>query len=100
LLLFATGASEQGKKCSDVAAVGGAKHSSSDNKSLLADRQYGHKVDSDQKLLQFAFWDIFLGSRGCAEDRFDCYILALSVAGGRKRGKRQDVAGRGAKLKM
>jgi hypothetical protein len=27
-----------------------------ENKSLLADRQYGHKVDSGQKLLQYAFF--------------------------------------------
>jgi hypothetical protein len=43
----------------DVAFVGGAEHSSSDNKPLLADRQYGHKVYPGQKLLQFAFWDNF-----------------------------------------
>jgi hypothetical protein len=30
LLLFDTGALEQGNKCADVAVVGGAKHSSSD----------------------------------------------------------------------
>jgi hypothetical protein len=65
LLLFDTGALEQGNKCADVAVVGGAKHSSSDNNSLLAGRNYCQKVDAGQKLLQFAFWDNFLGSRGC-----------------------------------
>jgi hypothetical protein len=47
--------SKQGDKCTDVAVVGGAKHSSSDNNSLLADRKYCQKVDPGQKLLQFAF---------------------------------------------
>jgi hypothetical protein len=37
---------EQGNKFIDVAVVGGAKHSSSDNNSLLADRKYYQKVDS------------------------------------------------------
>jgi hypothetical protein len=65
--------------------VGGAKYSSSDNNSLLADRKYCQKVDPGQKLLQFAFWDNFLGCRGwAAEDRFGRYFLALSVAGGSK----------------
>jgi hypothetical protein len=45
--------------------VAGAKHSSSDNNSLLADRKYCQKVDPGQKLLQFAFRDNFLGCRGC-----------------------------------
>jgi hypothetical protein len=45
--------------------VGGVKHSSSDNKWLLADREYGLEADLGQKLLQFAFWDNFLGPRGC-----------------------------------
>jgi hypothetical protein len=50
-----TGALEQPNKSVDLVVVTGVQHSSSDNKSLLADRQYGHKVDSGQKLLQFAF---------------------------------------------
>jgi hypothetical protein len=54
------------RKISGLVAVGGVKHSSSDNKWLLAaDRKYGLEADSGQKLLQFAFWDNFWGSRGC-----------------------------------
>jgi hypothetical protein len=34
LLLFATAALEQGNKCSDVAVVGGAKHSRSDKQQI------------------------------------------------------------------
>jgi hypothetical protein len=37
------------------AVAAGVKYSSSDSSLLLADRQYGHKVDSGQKLFQFAF---------------------------------------------
>jgi hypothetical protein len=55
LLLFATGALEQPNKPVGLVVAAGVKHSSSDNNSLLADRQYGHKVDSGQKLFQFAF---------------------------------------------
>jgi hypothetical protein len=37
---------EQPNKSVGLVVVAGVKHISSDNKSLLADRQYGHKVDS------------------------------------------------------
>jgi hypothetical protein len=55
LVVFATGAFEQPNKSVDLVVVTEVKHRSSDNKTLLADRQYGQKVDSGQKLLQFAF---------------------------------------------
>jgi hypothetical protein len=61
LLVFATGALEQPNKSVGLVVVAGVEHSSSDDNSLLADRKYGQKVDSGQKLLQFAFWDNFLG---------------------------------------
>jgi hypothetical protein len=64
-LLQATGALEQPNKISGLIVVGGVQHSSSDNKWLLADREYGLEADLGQKLLQFAFWDNFLGCRGC-----------------------------------
>jgi hypothetical protein len=60
--------------------------SSSDNKWLLADREYGLEADLGHRLLQFAFWDDVFGLRaeGTAEDRAGCCItLASSVAGGR-----------------
>jgi hypothetical protein len=38
-----------------LVAEAGVKYSSSDSYSLLVDRKYGHKVDSGQKLFQFAF---------------------------------------------
>jgi hypothetical protein len=85
LLLFATGALEQGNKCADVAVVGGAKHSSSDNISLLADRKCCQKVDSknfSNSPFGTTFW-----AQGVAEDRFGRYMLALSVAGGRISGE-------------
>jgi hypothetical protein len=50
---------EQPNKSVDLVVVGGAKHSSSDNNSLLADWKYCQKVDAGQKLPQFAFWDNF-----------------------------------------
>jgi hypothetical protein len=56
LLLFATGgALEQPNKPVGFVVAAGVEYSSSDSYSLLADRQYGHKVDSGQKLFQFAF---------------------------------------------
>jgi hypothetical protein len=64
LLSFATGALEQPNKISGLVVVGGVKHSSSDNKWLLADREYGLEAQA-KKNHQFAFWDNFLGSRGC-----------------------------------
>jgi hypothetical protein len=85
LLSFATGALALEQPVSGIVVVGGVKHSSSDNKWQLADRQYGLEADLGQKLLQFAFWDIFFGLKGAvAEDRASRYILALSVAGGSK----------------
>jgi hypothetical protein len=55
LILFATGALEQPYKPVGFVVAAGVKYSSSDSHSLLADRKYGHKVDSGQKLFQFAF---------------------------------------------
>jgi hypothetical protein len=52
---FATGALEQPNKPVGFVVAAGVKYSSSDRYSLLADRQYGHKVDSGQKRFQFAF---------------------------------------------
>jgi hypothetical protein len=100
LLLFATGALEQGNKCADVAVVGGAKHSSSDNNSLLADRKYYQKVDSQAKNFSNSPFGATFWAQGVAEDRFGRYFLAPSVAGGSSSGEYPDVAGRGGKLKM
>jgi hypothetical protein len=55
LLLFATGALEQPNKPVGFVVAAGVKYSSSASYSLLADRKYGHNVDSGQKLFQFAF---------------------------------------------
>jgi hypothetical protein len=87
LLLFATGALEQGNKCSDVAVVGGAKqivvpttirYSLTGNiaKKLTQAKSFSNSPSGT------TFW-----AQGVAEDRFGCYILALSVAGGSKSGK-------------
>jgi hypothetical protein len=88
LLLFATGALEQGNKCADVAVVaGGAKHRSSDTairyslagniaKKLTQAKHFSNSPSGT------TFW-----AKRVAEDRFGRYVLALSVAGGSNSGK-------------
>jgi hypothetical protein len=46
---------EQPNKPVGFVVAAGVKYSSSGSYSLLTDRKYGHKVDSGQKLFQFAF---------------------------------------------
>jgi hypothetical protein len=89
LLSFATGALEQPNKFSGLVGVGGVKHSSSDNKWLLADRrEYGLEADLAQAK---DFSNLPSGTdelrrryraEGVAEDRAGRYFLAPSVAGG------------------
>jgi hypothetical protein len=64
--------------------VGGAKYSSSDNNSLLADRKYIVKRLTQAKNFSNSPSGTTFWAAGAAEDRFGRYFLALSVVGGSK----------------
>jgi hypothetical protein len=74
---------EQPNKPVAFVVAAGVKYSSSDSNSRLADRQYGHKVDSGQKLFQFPICLLRRRYRaeGAAEDLPGRYFLALSPFG-------------------